>query len=144
MTINLPKLETIIGYSLRRAQIVVFQDFHERFARIQLRPVEFSILVLLAQQPGIRQADLSAALGVRPANMVALVNGLRERQLVCREPDPADRRAQALKLTPAGADLLKKAEAIWREHEGRLVERLGGQAKAGELVAMLSKLARPV
>ena len=44
----IPPMDTIIGYKLRRAQLYVFQDFIASFAKLKLRPAEFSVLTLIA------------------------------------------------------------------------------------------------
>ena len=50
---ELPEMESIIGYKLRRSQLYVFHDFIQSFAKLKLRPAEFSVLALIARTPGL-------------------------------------------------------------------------------------------
>ncbi|HEY6644152.1 MarR family winged helix-turn-helix transcriptional regulator [Povalibacter sp.] len=134
-------LSHYIGYALRRAQLVVFDDFFHTFVDIDLRPAQFGLLVVISQNPGLKQADASAALGIQTPNFVALVDALERRGLVQRLPTQNDRRSHALHLTRSGEALLKRVLIRQAEHEERMTARIG---KAGreQLLALLDKLAK--
>jgi DNA-binding MarR family transcriptional regulator len=134
-------LSHYIGYALRRAQLVVFDDFFHTFADMDLRPTQFGLLVVISQNPGLKQADASAALGIQTPNFVALVDALERRGIVERLPTQNDRRSHALHLTKAGETLLKRVLLRQAEHEERMTARIG---KAGreQLLALLDKLAK--
>lgn len=136
-----PPLDTIIGYKLRRAQLAVFQDFAESFSRMKLRPAEFSALALIARQPGSKQSEIAEALGVKPANLVALMDGLEKRGLAERRKTDADRRSYSLYLTSKGERFVFAMADVWRDHENRMIERLGGEAESRRFIAMLERVA---
>lgn len=136
----IPEMDSIIGYKLRRAQLLVFQDFLSSFAKLKLRPAEFSVLSLIARTPGLKQSEVAEALGIKRANFVALMDTLEGRGLADRRKGDVDRRSHALHLTPEGARFVKKMMAIWNEHEGRMIQRLGGQAERDQLIALLDRL----
>ncbi|HZY15965.1 MAG TPA: MarR family transcriptional regulator, partial [Ramlibacter sp.] len=96
-------LETLLGYNARRAALAVIEVFLERMAPYGLKPVEFSVLSLVAHNAGITSRQLCTTLGILPPNLVGMVNGLEKRALVARQPHPRDGRAMGLHLTPAGA-----------------------------------------
>jgi hypothetical protein len=77
----MPDLSTIVGYKLRRAQLSTFQDFIEAFAKLKVRPAEFSVLAMIARSPGLKQTEIAEALGIKRANFVALMDGLERRGL---------------------------------------------------------------
>ena len=52
-----------LGYCLRRAQVSVFQEFLSTFEDVSLRPVEYSILTLVHDNPGRKQIEISDVLG---------------------------------------------------------------------------------
>lgn len=137
---TLGPLSEFVGYALRRAQLVVFDDFFQTFADLGLRPAQFGLLVVINQNPGLKQADASAALGIQTPNFVALVDELERRGLAQRLPTQNDRRSHALHLTKAGEALLKRVMVRQAEHEGRMTARIG---KAGreQLMMLLDKLA---
>jgi DNA-binding MarR family transcriptional regulator len=114
-----------VGYALRRAQIAVFDDVIAAFAELDLRPAQYSVLVLLEHAPGLKQSDVAGALGIQRANFVALFDGLERRGLARRSPTPNDRRSYALYLTEAGQGVLARAARLEADHEARLDARLG-------------------
>jgi DNA-binding MarR family transcriptional regulator len=137
---TLGPLSAYLGYALRRAQLVVFDDFFHTFADMDLRPAQFGLLVVINQNPGLKQTDASAALGIQTPNFVALVDELERRGLAQRMPAENDRRSHALHLTKAGEAMLKRVIARQAEHEERMTAKIG---KAGreQLLALLDKLA---
>lgn len=148
-TIDLPetdsglRIETTtgaIGYRLRRAQLSVFQMFLAFFDEFKLRPAEYSVLVLINDNPGRKQTEIAEVLGIKRANFVTLVHGLEERGLVERVPSAQDKRANALHLTQNGQDFLATAQARHAKLEAETIERLGGVAARDQLLALLDKL----
>ena len=131
---------SIIGYRLRRAQLKVFQRFLAVFDELSLRPAEYSVLVLIADNPGRKQTEIAEVLGIKRANFVALVHEMEERGLVERRPAADDRRANALHLTKAGKAFLGRARAVHDEMEQSLVERLGGPQARDALLGLLDRL----
>jgi len=136
----IPPMDTIIGYKLRRAQLYVFQDFIASFAKLKLRPAEFSVLTLIAKHPGQKQTEIAERLGVKRANFVALMDGLERRGLAERRKGENDRRSHSLYLTPEGARFVDRMATVWRQHEDRIVERLGGEENRVRLLELLDRI----
>ena len=137
--IPLGLLGEAVGYALRRAQLAVFADFIRSLAPLDIRPGQFSVLLVLQQNPGLRQSQVADALGIKRANFVTLLDGLEARGLTRRVPVREDRRAVALHLTEAGEALVARMRELWAEHEARVTARLGEQGKA-ELLRLLAQL----
>src|SRR5579862_425080 len=97
--IDLGPLPELVGYVLRRAQIAVFQDFVQTMATLDIRPAQFSVMLVIARNPGVNQTQISDALGIKTANLAVMLNELATRGLAERRPGAADRRAHALHLT---------------------------------------------
>ena len=130
----------IVGYRLRRAQLSVFQKFLAVFEELSLRPAEYSVLVLIDDNPGRKQTEIAEVLGIKRANFVTLVHGLEQRGLVERIPSTADKRANALHLTTAGKAFLTQAQARHATLEAETVARLGGPEARDRLLALLDRL----
>ena len=128
-----------VGYALRRAQLAVFDEIIAAFAELDLRPAQYSVLVLLEHAPGLKQSEVAAALGLQRANFVALFYGLQRRGLARRSPTPNDRRSYALYLTEAGAGVLARAARLEAEHEAQLDARLGPGGRQ-QLLKLLGQL----
>jgi DNA-binding MarR family transcriptional regulator len=118
-----------LGFLLRRVQLAVFNDFQARTASFNLTPTEYSILTVIDAMPGLQQTELAKMIGVKAANLVALVADLEKRRLLDRRvfAKKLERgRALALRLTPDGKKLLKQINRRVMEHQMNLV--LGYQA----------------
>jgi DNA-binding MarR family transcriptional regulator len=135
-------LETLLGYNARRAALAVIGVFVERMAAYQLKPVDFSVLSVIAHNPGVTSRQLCSALGILPPNLVGMVNTLEKRELIVRRPHPRDGRAMGLHLTPSGQKLMREAERTAAELEADVAGRLS-PAELRTLIGLLKKVYRP-
>ena len=138
-TVDLAPLMGFVGYAVRRAQIAVFGDFLESLREVDLRPAQFGVLVVIGDNPGMRQSDICGGLGIQKANFVPLISELESRGLVVREPGATDRRSYALHLTAQGEALLRRARELHAKHEARLTDRIGRRGRA-QLLDLLNRL----
>ncbi|MGE3309729.1 MAG: MarR family winged helix-turn-helix transcriptional regulator [Limisphaerales bacterium] len=92
------------------------------FNRWDLSPSQFNVLNVLHGAPdGLSQSDLSRMLLMHRSNATGLIDRLEKRSLVRREPNPTDRRAYRVVLTPEGSQLLDRihphyfaaADRVW-------------------------------
>lgn len=77
----------------------------ETLAPWDISPSHFRALGVLLQRGPMRPGDLSDQLHIAPRSVTEVVDTLQERGLVERQPDPTDRRATQLVLTPAGHEI---------------------------------------
>jgi len=134
--LSLGVLDGHLGYFLRRVQVWVFQDFIRTLDSIDLRPAQYSVLIVIGANPGLSQAELADKLAIERARLVHMLDHLQKRGLIERLPSPTDRRTHALELTREGQKTLKRARALAAKHEARLAEKLGSDAHR-ELLRML-------
>lgn len=130
-----------LGYALRRAQVAVFQDFDAVFEAVDIRPVQYSILTLIENNPGASQTRISDALGIKKPNFVAMLDVLEGRGLVRRAATPGDRRTYALFLTDAGRTFMRRLHKLAARQEQSIIDIVGADAHArlfGELRAIAS------
>ena len=59
----------------------------------------------------VRQNALAEAIGIEGASLVRLIDELQASGLVTREPDPNDRRANSISLTPRGREVVAEVNA---------------------------------
>ena len=123
--ISLERLRGLAGYLIRQAQLWVFQDFNETLAPLDLRPVQYSILSVIRENPGLSQMALSQVLGIVRSGVVPMLDGLESRKLLKRAASASDRRSHALHLTAEGNALLNRADALVQHHENRLIAKVG-------------------
>lgn len=133
-------LSRVIGYRLRRAQLVTFQEFIEHFGRMKLRPAEYALLTVARHQPGLSQNKAASMLGIKRANFVSLLDALERRGLAERRTVQGDRRSRAIHLTAKGLQVAEKADAIGKSYDMMLVKRLGGCEQRDIFLTMLDRL----
>ncbi|ODU07397.1 MAG: hypothetical protein ABS81_01170 [Pseudonocardia sp. SCN 72-86] len=95
-----------------------------------------SLLFNIARNQPVTAGDLASAEGVSPPSVTRSLNRLIELGLVSREPDPTDRRASLISLTPAGED---EREQVLRSRENWLSQHLT-RLTAEEIVNLLAAL----
>jgi DNA-binding MarR family transcriptional regulator len=84
---------------------------------------------VIENNPGLKQIDVSLALGIKRTNMVALIDILEKRGLVRRVTVPSDRRSYALHLTAKGKTFMSKLRARAAQHEDEVSAALGGNGR---------------
>jgi DNA-binding MarR family transcriptional regulator len=134
--LDLGVLDGHLGYFVRRLQVWIFHDFVRTLAAFDIRPAQFSVLVVIEANPGLSQADLGETLGIERARLVRLLDGLERRGLIRRQPSPTDRRSHALSLTEAGTGTLQRIKSRAAEHEAHLANRLGADKRDVLLAAL--------
>lgn len=133
-------LQQVLGYQLAQATIVTNRIYAEQVGEpMKLRPVEYTLLTLIAENPGGSLARLARALAVTPPNITHLVDRLEERGLVARSYSEEDRRAQVLHTTAKGTELVRQATARIIAAEKELVPLTPGEHAL--LVELLHKVA---
>jgi len=82
--LRMGELSDLLGYSLKRAQLKIFEDFIRCVAPLRLTPAQFSVLLLLDNNPGRNQTEIANTLGILRPNFVAMLDGLESRDLCAR------------------------------------------------------------
>lgn len=108
--LNTAYLETLLGYNARRAALSVIGLFLKRMAPFGLKPVEFSVLTVIAHNPGVTSRQICSALDILPPNLVGLIKSLDQRGLIVRKAHPSDGRSQGLHLSAPGKRLQREAQ----------------------------------
>ena len=99
------------------------RDFIQALKPVDLTQKHFSVLLLIHENPGLSQIELCAVLGTDPNTMIAFIDRLSDRALICRIRSTADRRKTELHVTTAGMELLEEALRLIAEHEARFKSR---------------------
>ena len=129
-------LDGHLGYFVRRLQVHIFQDFIRTLAPFDVRPAQYSVLVLIAANPSRSQAAIGRALNIERAALAKMLHELEARGWVRRLPSVRDRRSHALYLSRDGEKALSRIKALALAHERRL-ERLVGTSRHRELIELL-------
>ncbi|WP_312181713.1 MarR family transcriptional regulator, partial [Arthrobacter sp.] len=81
-----------------------------------LEPAAYGLLVLLQRRGPLRLTDLAAEIGVGKPSLSRQIVMLESLGLVQKQPDPEDRRAQAISLTELGREQVLRTQRAREEH----------------------------
>lgn len=99
-------------------------------------------MLLCIQKLGpLRATDIAEYLGQSPRTVTEAIDGLERDGLVERKPDPSDRRAKLIEITPNGIQAVERTEPIRRQ----IVDQVFGTLLPEEresFGAILEKLSR--
>jgi DNA-binding MarR family transcriptional regulator len=132
-------LGSLIGFNLRRAQLVVYDDFMRGAPSRGLTPGQLAILMLIDKNPDITQQRLSEGIRVEKSTLVVRLHRLAERGLIERVRSTEDRRRNGLRLTRQGTSTLKNMLSFVTEHERRVTADLTS-AERKKLTELLRKV----
>jgi DNA-binding MarR family transcriptional regulator len=131
-------LKQSLGYLVHLADLANMQGFARAFAGTGLTAARYTALELIGSNPGIKPADLAAAMAVERSNLVALVRFLSDRGWARAGAGP-NRREKSLELTPAGHDALAGLRERLARHERELAARLSTEDRR-QLEALLARI----
>jgi DNA-binding MarR family transcriptional regulator len=102
----------------------------------------FDLMAQLERHPqGLRMGELSKRMMVTGGNITGITDQLEQEKLVARVPDPKDRRAYSVTLTPAGRRAFAEMAAVHEAWIAELLEDMSGDDK-GKLIDLLSQMKR--
>lgn len=93
-------------------------------------------LVYVSRNQGVRQVELAELLEVQPITLARLLDQLVEAGVVERRPDPNDRRAYQIHLTPLAAPHLEVVERVGASIRADLLRGLDKQQASAALHAL--------
>lgn len=132
-------LDSVLGFHIRLAHGAVYRHFSETFSDLELTQKQVSVLWLVAERPGLIQADLGQQLQMDRATTTEIINRLAARGLIRREPSREDRRKSSLHLEPLGQQVLAEARTAILAHEAWLKGRFS-QSEIETLIGLLGRI----
>jgi DNA-binding MarR family transcriptional regulator len=117
-------LEESVGYVLKRAAVALRTAMDAVLRPLELTVPQYSCLEVLAQRPGLSNAELARATFVTRQAMNGVLRGLQERGLVSRPAAAAHGRALPTQLTASGRQQLNIASAAVHAVEHRMLAPL--------------------
>ncbi|WP_053731134.1 MarR family winged helix-turn-helix transcriptional regulator [Streptomyces sp. WM6378] len=125
----------LIGRVAARGRSLVAEALAEQGVKM----LHHAVLAAVSELGPIAQADLGRKLAVDPKDLVGILNDLQADGLTVREPDPRDRRKNAVTVTPTGQDLLERCAAVAETANAQLLAPLT-PAEARRLMTLLTRL----
>jgi len=132
-------LRGFAGYTMKRAFNAIQADVNAALAPFGLRMVTFSALVVIADNPGLRQSELAEALMIERPNLVLILDELERAELISRDRAAGDRRAYELRATLKGGRLCDRARRAVTAHDARMTEGMS-ETDRQALIAALRRI----
>ncbi|GAA2914987.1 MULTISPECIES: MarR family winged helix-turn-helix transcriptional regulator [Streptomyces] len=120
----LPAIRSLPSWLLGRAAARGRTLVAEALAEEDMRMWHHVVLSAVRDLGPVAQADLGRGIGLDPKDLVGILDDLQSADLVLREPDPKDRRKNAVSLTVRGGRLLKRCEKAARAANDELLAPL--------------------
>ena len=97
----------------------------------------FDLMAQLERHPeGLRMGELSKRMMVTGGNVTGITDQLEREGLVLRVPDPHDRRASAVRLTPAGRSAFAEMAAVHERWIDEMLADIPSEDKASLIAAL--------
>jgi DNA-binding MarR family transcriptional regulator len=99
---------------LRRAWFNLNQTFRRRLSPLGITPDQFTVLRTLTEAggAGLSQREVAELMSSDPNTIAALVERMESGGLIERAPDERDRRANRIKVKPAGRRIFEEARLV--------------------------------
>jgi len=102
----------------------------QRARQFGISRAQWAVLVRLARTEGLKQSELAEMLDLQPISLTRLLDRLAANGLIERRPDPNDRRANRLYVTPAAHPLLEELAALGADMMETVLDGLDEKASA--------------
>jgi MarR family transcriptional regulator, transcriptional regulator for hemolysin len=96
----------------------------QRARRLGITRAQWAVMARLEHQEGLKQSELAEMLDLQPITLTRLVDRLCANGMIERRPDPNDRRAKRLHLTPLARPLMDRLAEMGHEMMGAVLEGL--------------------
>lgn len=127
------------GFLIRRLQQLSSSNFMNDLRDYELTPIQYTILRVLEQSPGIDQRTVATRARLDTSTTTDVLSRLAGRKLVSRTPGPTDKRTRIIRLTKTGQKLLDTAHPIVGKARSALLAPLSS-AKQQTLISLIVAL----
>jgi len=131
-------LDDLLGFHTRLAAMRLRRSYLANVEDGDIRPGIASLLLLVAANPGASQTDISRALYVDKASLVAMLDRAEAGGWLQRVRSREDRRRHELSLTAAGEKMAAGLRRQISRHQKKFVERFAPE----ELTTLVELLRR--
>lgn len=125
------------GFLVRRLHQIHVSMFMEDLGDEQVTPIQYGLLSILVDMPGLDQFSVAEELGIDRANVADVLKRLESRKLVLRVVDPHNKRRKICLPTRTGTAFVQKYRARMQRAQERLLEPLSVQERRTFVELML-------
>lgn len=129
-------LNNCVMHLLHRAQQAADQLFAAEFGAIGITPRQVAVLVAVGEREGTNQVGLVEATGIDRSTIADLVRRLMKKGLIARRRARHDARANVLRLTDEGRDLVDRVQAMATQVDDAVLSALPPDHRASFLESL--------
>lgn len=138
-SLELGPVEHLVGYQVRRAQLMIYDDFMSGQGSSPMTPGQFSLLLLIDSDEAMTQRELCQKMAVDKSTLTVALDRMAKQGLLKRVRSTVDRRQNSLVLTKKGDSALRAMRSYVDKHERRITTRLSTHERK-QLIALLRKV----
>lgn len=124
------------GFLVRRMWQIHVAIFLQETEGSDMTPIQFSILLVLRDDPDLEQVALASRVGLDRSNLSEVLARMIDADLVACSKSAHDRRAKIARLTARGLRLVNRLEARVQRSHDRLLEDLAPRERRAFLDMM--------
>ena len=127
------------GHLIRRAHQIATAAFLEETAHLGITPVQYAMLVVISENPGLDATRVSDLIAIDRATVGNVASRLESRGLLTRKVDKHDLRAKNIFVTGAGMEVIEKIKPLVDPIAERMLSGLDA-ARRQQLISILNEL----
>lgn len=127
------------GHLIRRAQQIAVSIFFEECAGIDITPMQYAVLKLLAVESGLDQITLAHRAAIDRSTIGNLAERLEDKGWIARAVGQNDRRQKNLAITAEGRAVLRAVEPAVERAQARILAPLDPHQRT-QFIALLALL----
>lgn len=128
-----------IGLAIHELSRLLRREYEARARQLGFTEGQWRTLWHLQRNQGFSQVRLAEILEMQPISLVRVLDRLESAGLIERRPDPRDRRAVQLYLTPAAGPVLESLRRIGEDLDAAMKRHIS-LADADQLLASLQRM----
>ncbi|MFN5179125.1 MarR family winged helix-turn-helix transcriptional regulator [Limnohabitans sp.] len=129
------------GHMIRRLHQIAVAAFAREVNGHDITPVQFGLLHVLVQSPGLDQVTLAKRVALDAATSGSVISRLEAKGWIERSADRTDRRRKLLMATPQGKAMLERISESVNLAQERMLEPLS-PAQRSQFMQLLIQLVR--
>jgi DNA-binding MarR family transcriptional regulator len=130
------------SHLLHRALQRALDIYAEAFGETGITQRQFALLAAADEREGATQADLVRTTGIDRSTLADMARRMIGKGLLERERSNVDARANAVRLTDAGREILADARPKMAGADARLLKLISGHGRRTTFVSLLRDLAK--
>ncbi|WP_159104297.1 MarR family winged helix-turn-helix transcriptional regulator [Sneathiella glossodoripedis] len=134
---DLGALEHNVGYYMRKS-VLAAQSSFLRETGVKLMTGQYSVMEIIANNPGRTQSAIAWAAGLDRSSLVPILNQFEKNGFIRKEPVQNDKRAYAVSLTAEGEKELAELRVKVEEMEQVFIKGMGARNHK-QLISLLGK-----